>query len=238
MKDIEEHIFEDINFFPNKMKILILGTFPIPLYSQKEKFNLLSKDKKNNAWYYASSKSEFWKLIADSLDIDKKESFNEEYLKKEFLIDKNLKKKLFKDKKIGIADVFSKCKRKNKSSSKDSDLIIVEYNNLLIDVFKNFSNDLKLIIFTSRFAENNFFKILKSNNLDYKLEKSEDIKMHYKNRNDITSDIIDSVRERFIVIDNLKVKVATITLKISPVKGVSLYSTKKELFKYYLNLFD
>ena len=40
---------------------------------------------------------------------------------------------------------------------------MVEYNNLLIDVFKNFS--------------------------------SEDIKMHYKNRNDITSDIINSVRE-------------------------------------------
>ena len=39
MSDIEKHIFEDINFFPNKMNILILGTFPVPLYSQKEKFN-------------------------------------------------------------------------------------------------------------------------------------------------------------------------------------------------------
>ncbi len=226
MNDIEKHVFEDINFFPNKMKILILGTFPVPLYSQKEKFNSLSKDKKINAWYYASSKSEFWKLIADSFGI----------YDKEFLTDKNLKKKLFNDKKIGIADVFSKCKRKNKLSSKDIDLIIVEYNNLLVDIFKKFSNSLKLIIFTSRFTENNFFKILKFNNLHYQLKESEDIKTRYKNRNDITRDIINSIRERFILINNLNVKIATVTLKISPIKGVSLYSTKKELFKYYLSL--
>ena len=228
MEEIEKHIFEDINFFPDKMKILILGTFPVPSYSQKEKFNSLPKDKKENAWYYASSKSEFWRLIADSFDIDNKE----------FLINKNMKKKLFKNNKIGIADVFSKCKRKNKESSKDTDLIIIEYNNLIADIFKN-DKSLKLIIFTSRFTENNFFKILNNNNLNYQLIESEDIKNRYKNRNDITNEIINSVRERFILINDLKLKlkIATITLKISPIKGVSLYSTKKELFKYYLNLY-
>lgn len=229
MEEIEKHIFEDINFFPDKMKILILGTFPVPLYSQKEKFNLLSKDKKENAWYYASSKSEFWKLIADSFDINNKE----------FLINKNMKKKLFANKKIGIADAFSKCKRKNKDSSKDTDLIIVEYNNLIANIFQNYKS-LKLIIFTSRFTENNFFKILNNNNLNYQLMESEDIKKHYKNKSNINNEIINSVRERFILINdlkNLKVKIATITLKISPIKGVSLYSTKKELFKYYLNLY-
>ena len=228
MSDIEKQIFEDINFFPNKMNILILGTFPVPLYSQKEKFNSLPKDKKENAWYYASSKSEFWRLIAYSFDIDNKE----------FLINKNMKKKLFKNNKIGIADVFSKCKRKNKESSKDTDLIIIEYNNLIADIFKN-DKSLKLIIFTSRFTENNFFKILNDSNLNYELKESEDIKNRYKNRNDITNEIINSVRERFILINDLKLKlkIATITLKISPIKGVSLYSTKKELFKYYLNLY-
>lgn len=226
MEEIEKHIFEDINFFPNKMKILILGTFPVPLYSQKEKFNSLPKDKKENAWYYASSKSEFWRLIADSFDIDNKE----------FLINKNMKKKLFKNNKIGIADVFSKCKRKNKEISKDTDLIIVEYNNLIANIFQNYKS-LKLIIFTSRFTENNFFKILNNNNLNYQLMESEDIKKHYKNKSNINNEIINSVRERFILIKNLKIKIATITLKISPIKGVSLYSTKKELFKYYLNLY-
>ena len=226
MSDIEKQIFEDINFFPNKMNILILGTFPVPLYSQKEKFNSLPKDKKENAWYYSSSKSEFWRLIADSFDIDNKE----------FLINKNMKKKLFKNNKIGIADVFSKCKRKNKESSKDTDLIIVEYNNLIANIFQNYKS-LKLIIFTSRFTENNFFKILNNNNLNYQLIESEDIKKHYKNKSNINNEIINSVRERFILIKNLKIKIATITLKISPIKGVSLYSTKKELFKYYLNLY-
>lgn len=208
------------------MKILILGTFPVPLYSQKEKFNSLPKDKKENAWYYSSSKSEFWRLIADSFDIDNKE----------FLINKNIKKKLFKNNKIGIADVFSKCKRKNKEISKDTDLIIVEYNNLIANIFQNYKS-LKLIIFTSRFTENNFFKILNNNNLNYQLMESEDIKKHYKNKSNINNEIINSVRERFILIKNLKIKIATITLKISPIKGVSLYSTKKELFKYYLNLY-
>ncbi|WP_199748637.1 uracil-DNA glycosylase family protein [Brachyspira aalborgi] len=226
MSDIEKQIFEDINFFPNKMNILILGTFPVPLYSQKEKFNSLPKDKKENAWYYASSKSEFWRLIADSFDIDNKE----------FLINKNMKKKIFKNNKIGIADVFSKCKRKNKESSKDTDLIIIEYNNLIANIFQNYKS-LKLIIFTSRFTENNFFKILNNNNLNYQLIESEDIKKHYKNKSNINNEIINSVRERFILIKNLKIKIATITLKISPIKGVSLYSTKKELFKYYLNLY-
>ncbi|WP_288521298.1 uracil-DNA glycosylase family protein [uncultured Brachyspira sp.] len=226
MSDIEKHIFEDINFFPNKMNILILGTFPVPLYSQKEKFNSLPKDKKENAWYYSSSKSEFWRLIADSFDIDNKE----------FLTNKNMKKKLFKNNKIGIADVFSKCKRKNKESSKDTDLIIVEYNNLIANIFQNYKS-LKLIIFTSRFTENNFFKILNNNNLNYQLMESEDIKKHYKNKSNINNEIINSVRERFILIKKLKIKIATITLKISPIKGVSVYSTKKELFKYYLNLY-
>ena len=226
MEEIEKHIFEDINFFPNEMKTLILGTFPVPLYSQKEKFDLLSEDKKENSWYYSSSRSEFWKLIADSFSINDKE----------FLTNKNLKKKLFADNKIGIADIFSKCKRKNKNSSRDRDLIIIEYNNSIADIFKN-DKSLKLIIFTSRFTENNFFKILNNNNLNYQLIESEDIKNRYKNRNDITNEIINSVRERFILINDLKLKIATITLKISPIKGVSLYSTKKELFKYYLNLY-
>ena len=228
MEEIEKHIFEDINFFPNEMKTLILGTFPVPLYSQKEKFDLLSEDKKENSWYYSSSRSEFWRLIADSFSINDKE----------FLTNKNLKKKLFADNKIGIADIFSKCKRKNKNSSRDRDLMIIEYNNSIADIFKN-DKSLKLIIFTSRFTENNFFKILNDSNLNYELKESEDIKNRYKNRNDITNEIINSVRERFILINDLKLKlkIATITLKISPIKGVSLYSTKKELFKYYLNLY-
>ena len=73
--------------------------------------------------------------------------------------------------------------------------------------------------------------------MNYQLIESEDIKKHYKNKSNINNEIINSVRERFILIKNLKIKTATITLKISPIKGVSLYSTKKELFKYYLNLY-
>ena len=214
--NIETHLFSDTNFFFDDSDILILGSFPVPLYTQKEKFNLLDDEEKNNAWYYSSKKSEFWKLIAYSFNIDNKD----------FLVSKELKKKLFYDKRIAIADVFHKCKRKDKNSSKDTDLIIVEYNNLIIEIIKN----IKLIIFTSRFTENNFFKILKNNNVEYSLIESEE-----KNILNLSEEIINAIRERYLIVKNKKIKIVTITLKISPIRGVSLYSTKQLLFKHYLN---
>ena len=223
--NIEKHLFDDVNFFPNKMQILILGTFPVPLYSNVEKFEKLSKEEQNNAWYYSSKRSEFWKIIADSFDID--------YKNTDFLINKNKKKKVFKENRVGIADVFSKCKRKNEDSARDTDLIIVEYNNILSGLVNDKNNSLELIIFTSRFTENNFFKILKNNNIDYDIKES---RGDYSNLNNITENIIKAVRESYLIIDNSrKIKLATITLKISPIKGVSLYSTKKDLYKYYLH---
>lgn len=223
--NIEKHLFEDTNFFPDGMKILILGTFPVPLYSNIEKFERLSENEKENAWYYSSKRSEFWKIIADSFDID--------YKNTDFLINKNKKKEVFRENRVGIADVFSKCKRKNEDSARDTDLIIVEYNNILSNIVKDKNNSLELIIFTSRFTENNFFKILKNNNIDYDIKES---RGDYSNLNNITEDIIKAVRESYLIVDNSrKIKLATITLKISPIKGVSLYSTKKDLYKYYLH---
>lgn len=223
--NIEKHLFEDTNFFPDGMKILILGTFPVPLYSNIEKFKRLSENEKENAWYYSSKRSEFWKIIADSFDID--------YKNTDFPINKNKKKEVFRENRVGIADVFSKCKRKNEDSARDTDLIIVEYNNILSNIVKDKNNSLELIIFTSRFTENNFFKILKNNNIDYDIKEN---RGDYSNLNNITEDIIKAVRESYLIVDNSrKIKLATITLKISPIKGVSLYSTKKDLYKYYLH---
>ncbi len=225
--EIESRVFKDINFFPDDMKILILGSFPIPLYSQVDKFNTLPKDKKENAWYYSSSRSEFWKLIYDSFQdkIQEEKSF--------FIQNKKLKKELFTNNKVGIADVFLKCRRKDKNSSKDTDLIIVEYNKILSDVLLSY-NTLKLIIFTSRFTENHFFKII--NNIDYSILDSFDVNNIYNNK--LSNEIISSIRERIIRVNNNKVKIATLTLKRSPIKGITLYSTKRELYSYYLNLYN
>ena len=60
---MERHLFDDINFFPNKMRTLILGTFSVPLYTNKEKFDKLSDEGKINAWYYSSKRSEFWIVL-------------------------------------------------------------------------------------------------------------------------------------------------------------------------------
>ena len=115
----------------------------------------------------------------------------------------------------------------------------LEYNNILSKVLSDENYDLKLIIFTSRFTENNFFNII--NTIDYSTEKiSEAYDYYIKNVNDniITIDIINALRERYLYINEVrKIKLATITLKISPIKGVSLYCVKKELYKYYLNLY-
>ncbi|WPC22917.1 uracil-DNA glycosylase family protein [Brachyspira hyodysenteriae] len=230
--NIEKHVFDDINFFPDKMKTLILGTFPVPLYSNIEKFEKLTVEEKNNAWYYSSRRSEFWKIIADCFDIDYKNA-------DDFLFNKSKKKKLFEENKIGIADVFSKCKRKNENSARDTDLIILEYNNILKNLITDENNykDLKLIIFTSRFTENNFFKII--NDVEYNIEKSNEVNEYYNNginEKGISIDIINALKERYLHTNaSRKIKLSTITLKISPIKGVSLYSTKKELYKYYLN---
>ena len=233
---MEKHVFNDINFFPKKMRVLILGTFPVPNFSNIEKFEKLSDYERENAWYYSSKRSEFWKIIADCFDIDYKNKDN-------FLFNKIKKKKLFENNRIGIADVFSKCERKNIESARDTDLIIKEYNNTLSDIVKDKNNykDLETIIFTSRFTENNFFKILNNNDVSYTLEDSIEVYKYYNNGvNDkgITIDIINALKERFLHIKDIKnIKLTTITLKISPIKGVSLYSTKKELYKYYLNNF-
>ena len=228
--NIEKHLFDDINFFPSEMKTLILGTFPVPLYSNIEKFEKLSAKEQNNAWYYSSKRSEFWKIIADCFDID---------YKNDFLFNKIKKKKVFEENKIGISDVFSKCKRKNENSARDTDLIILEHNNIIKRLITDENNykDLKLIIFTSRFTENHFFKII--DDIEYSIEEIKEVYEYYNNginEKGISIDVINALRERYLYINSSrKIKLSTITLKISPIKGVSLYSTKKELYKYYLN---
>ena len=47
---IEKHLFDDINFFPDRMRVLILGTFPVPNYSNIEKFEKLSSKEKENVF--------------------------------------------------------------------------------------------------------------------------------------------------------------------------------------------
>ena len=79
-----------------------------------------------------------------------------------------------------------------------------------------------------------FFKIIK--NIDYSILDSFDVNNIYNNK--LSNEIISSIRERIIRVNNNKVKIATLTLKRSPIKGITLYSTKRELYSYYLNLYN
>lgn len=218
---IEKHLFNYVNFFPNDINILILGSFPIPLYTQEDKFFLQTFKEQENSWYYGSKRNEFWKIMADVYDI-------KGFHRNEFLKSKRLKMDLFEHNSIGIADVFFECKRKNKESSKDTNLIIVNYNEKIIDVITK-SKSLKYVLFTSRFTENHFFKLINKKNTEYSIRDINGMKIE-----SLSQDIINSVRPRLIFFKSRNINLATITIKISPIKGVSLYSTKLNLFRYYL----
>ena len=115
----------------------------------------------------------------------------------------------------------------------------MEHNNIIKRLITDENNyeDLKLIIFTSRFTENHFFKII--DDIEYSIEEIKEVYEYYNNginEKGISIDVINALKERYLYVNaSRKIKLSTITLKISPVKGVSLYSTKKELYKYYLN---
>lgn len=71
--------------------------------------------------------------------------------------------------------------------------------------------------------------MLKKNNIEYSLK---DLDIKYSDL--LSEDILKAVKYRIICFKNKNMEIATITIKISPIKGVSLYSTKCALFKYFL----
>lgn len=228
----ERHLFYMADFFPKNMKILIIGSFPISLYTQESLYYSLNEEERLNAWYYSSKKNEFWKIIADVFEVENKEIF---------LKNKEEKINLFEKNSIGITDIILSCKRKNALSSEDKNLIIKKYNTNIIPILEK-SNDLKNIIFTSKFSEKCFYKMLKNENFNFEIKNIKTPKIKTLNKT-----ILNSLKIKNIIIENKKVvgseennnknEIASvaISLKRSSVKGVSLYSTKKTLFKYFLN---
>ena len=132
LQDLEYHPFED--FVPKNSKYLILGSFPPKELTQNleciEKF-----------WFYSSKKNQFWKILERIYQIS--------------LPTKEEKKALLKYLKIGIGDIFSKCKRKNKNSS-DENLLPLEYNKNIQKILSNFS--IEKIYVSSRFVEKHLKK--------------------------------------------------------------------------------
>lgn len=128
----ETHPF--INKFPlNKpYKYLVLGTFPPSqkLYSEKDR--LFKVD------YFYGNVASFWNLLQELYP-------NNKFIDIQNIIDWQ------NHYSIGISDTILSCKRKNKNSTKDSDLILewADYNHGLKDYIIKNEKFIEKIIFTS-----------------------------------------------------------------------------------------
>lgn len=128
---IEKHLLG--NFIPKNIKYLILGSF----YSKGLGLN------SGYDWYYGSKYNQFWKILEIVYGVRLK--------------DKSSKIKLFKDLKIGFADIIESCERKHNNSS-DLNLINITYNYSIVEVLNNY--DLSKVYFTSAFVERSFNKFI------------------------------------------------------------------------------
>lgn len=147
--EIEKHPFNKCPEFTKITKdtiSLIIGTFP--------PYAIIKAIQKNNGensfrfmYYYGSNDSKFWDYFLNAYN---------PILHPDFETISGL----LENKNIGIIDIIYKCRRKNGSSSSDSDLSIIE----LEDIYKILIDypNIKKIYFTSYFAYELFLsKILK-----------------------------------------------------------------------------
>ena len=131
-KKIEHHPFRA--FVPQKMKCLILGSFP---GKEQTKGGL-----DENAWFYGAPLNQLWRILEKVYDRELKT--------------KEAKQKVFREARIGITDIFRSVTRKA-GSNLDQNLEIIEYNKDEIEtVLKNCHPQ---VLCTSRFVEKEFKKM-------------------------------------------------------------------------------
>jgi hypoxanthine-DNA glycosylase len=129
---IETHPFEP--FVPDKMKCLIVGSFP----GKEHTRGGLSDD----AWFYGAPLNQLWRILEKVYGRELKT--------------KQAKQALFREAGIGITDIFTSVVRKN-GSNLDDNLEIVKYNKDKIEVILQKYHP--QIFCTSRFVEKEFKKM-------------------------------------------------------------------------------
>lgn len=123
--NIEKHPFEE--FIPQDTKYLIIGTFPT--YIDNHTFN----------FFYSGKDNAFWKIIEQVFKYSFKSTHDESAVDE--------RKKLLKEKKLGITDMHQLCYRKN-SYSTDENLFPIVLNDIFHILKKNTKID--RLILTSR----------------------------------------------------------------------------------------
>lgn len=125
----EHHPFG--TYFNQDSRVLILGSFPC--------FN----GRDYGDWFYSGSgKNDFWKIISELYGAG--------------LETREQKKRLCRENRIALTDVFSSVTRRNGNCS-DSNLRIEEYNKEGID--SCLKSGITRILFTGKFVQRHFFRI-------------------------------------------------------------------------------
>ncbi len=132
-KIIETHAFG--NFVPPNTKYLILGSFTARKNKGDDTYD----------WFYTTKRNQFWPILEEAYKIK--------------LETKRVKQKLFTKLGIAIADIIHQCERKDGNSA-DNNLINIVYNTSEIQKILS-GNEIKKILFSSRFVEKEFKKHFK-----------------------------------------------------------------------------
>jgi hypoxanthine-DNA glycosylase len=135
---VETHVFG--NFVPLNAEYLILGSFT---GRQAVKDTAATDDAYD--WFYGTKRNQFWPILEDVYGIE--------------LRDKHSKQELFTKLGIAIADIIYQCERRD-DSNLDNNLINMVYNiESITEILEN--NQIKKILFTSKFVEDRFMKVFK-----------------------------------------------------------------------------
>ena len=126
---VETHPF--VKFVPRNVKYLLIGSFA-------------GKDNTNpEYWFYVTKVNQFWPILEQVYNTD--------------LRTREQKKSLFEKLGLAITDMIYQCERR-KVSNLDNNLINIVYNTKAIEEILA-KHNIKIIYFSSRFAEKLFNKI-------------------------------------------------------------------------------
>jgi hypoxanthine-DNA glycosylase len=146
---IEVHPFE--NFIPPNATHLVLGTFPT--HHKNWRFHS----------YYPGRANFFWRMLSEIYRHPFKHKEGEEAAKERIA--------LCATKGIAISDTIYRCRRKIQTSSKDSDLLVLEKMNILRLLKKHATIHTIILTGSSGLvsAHSIFFEHLKENNVPFEL---------------------------------------------------------------------
>jgi hypothetical protein len=137
----ENHPWHRFPETDNSATHLIIGSFPPNKFTEyKDKLTRCDVE-----FFYGSKDNGFWELFISSLDLTLKWPDDIETIKT-WLYDNNWM----------VTDIVAKAQRK-KNSALDADLIIMDWNNRIIDKLLS-NNPIKYIYFTSKWVSDHFHK--------------------------------------------------------------------------------